>query len=352
MIGHHERERGEADDWDQDPQDLLGRVGGRREVVRGEDGQRGRLAQPFVLEPVVVRAGGPSSRFFKRSQARPAARRAAGRRRPGRSGLGRHRAVVSVIGLRSDAPRPVKDPSRTAARSVKNAQRSPAMADRFRPSRSRPRGWARPWASGWAVAVARRPRSPSGTTSARTSPAAACSCWRWWRRAWSAGARAAVGTAVVAAAALQPGRSCRPYGALKVDAWRGLGGPRRLPGRGPGGGRRWWRPRRDRRRAAEAAGGRGARALRAAAGADEERVRLREEVARLRGARAGGRAAVGAAALGVARPAHARWPPSGPWPPTCGTGSVYDEPTRIELLRHGVRRGRAPRPHRRQPALA
>ena len=47
---HDQRERGDADGGDEDPQDLLGGVGRRREVVGGEHGQRRGLAQPLVLE--------------------------------------------------------------------------------------------------------------------------------------------------------------------------------------------------------------------------------------------------------------------------------------------------------------
>ncbi|GIU98971.1 MAG: hypothetical protein KatS3mg014_0587 [Actinomycetota bacterium] len=48
--GHEEGERGHPDRGDGDLEDLLGRVGHRGEVVRGEDGEGGRLAEALVDE--------------------------------------------------------------------------------------------------------------------------------------------------------------------------------------------------------------------------------------------------------------------------------------------------------------
>ena len=51
---HHEGERRQADQRDEDVEDLLGGVGARGEVVGGEHGERGGLAQPLVVDLVAV----------------------------------------------------------------------------------------------------------------------------------------------------------------------------------------------------------------------------------------------------------------------------------------------------------
>ena len=54
VIGTTSAERGDADGRHEDAEDLLGRVGRRREVVGREHRERGRLAEPLVLEPLGV----------------------------------------------------------------------------------------------------------------------------------------------------------------------------------------------------------------------------------------------------------------------------------------------------------
>ena len=48
--GRDDGERGEPGDGDEDPQHLLRRIGGGRHDVRGQDGERSRLAQPLAME--------------------------------------------------------------------------------------------------------------------------------------------------------------------------------------------------------------------------------------------------------------------------------------------------------------
>jgi hypothetical protein len=62
---HHEREGGDAESRDEHPEDLLGGVRRRGQVVGGEDGEGGDLAQA-LLGRFSSPSGGPRSSHFKR----------------------------------------------------------------------------------------------------------------------------------------------------------------------------------------------------------------------------------------------------------------------------------------------
>ena len=88
----------------EDVEDLLGGVGARREVVRGEDGQRGRLAEPLVLDLVAVQRRAEDLALEPVGEAV--------RRERHREARGRRRREVGSGGRRSGGPRPERAPGR------------------------------------------------------------------------------------------------------------------------------------------------------------------------------------------------------------------------------------------------